>query len=172
MKQKTNSRRQFIQKVSSAGLGLAALSLSAQTASANTTRPGKGTYMGGFIAPKLDTVKIAIIGCGARGGTHYNHTSAFEGTEIVGICDLYEGLCEKAKKKVLSNGKGTRHQNVKLYHGDKTSRTSPVANGNTQLHSLSFPNNGARSVSIRPDSASRKTGTTHFAGSHPDSLRS
>jgi hypothetical protein len=86
---------------------------------ANATHPHKGTYMGGFVAPKLDTIKVAIIRCGARGGTHYNHVSAFEGTEIVGICDLYEDLCEKAKKKVLENGKGTRHLGVKLYHGDK-----------------------------------------------------
>lgn len=76
-------------------------------------------YMGGFIAPKLKNIKVAIIGCGARGGTHYSHLSAFDGTEIVGICDLYKDLAEKAKKKVMANGKGERHQNVKLYTGDK-----------------------------------------------------
>ena len=100
MKSKTNSRRNFLQKVSGAGLGLAALSMTAQ----KSGPASKGKYMGGFIAPKLDTVKIAIIGCGARGGTHYSHLSAFEGTEVVGICDLYEDLGEKAKAKVLSNG--------------------------------------------------------------------
>lgn len=84
---------------------------------ASDRQPGS-KYMGGFVAPKLDTVKVAIIGCGSRGGTHYSHLSAFEGTEFVGICDLYKDLAEKAKKRVLTNGKG-RHTNVKLYHGDK-----------------------------------------------------
>lgn len=119
MKSHTHNRRAFIQKVSGAGLGLAALSLNANNTNANEHMPRNGSYMGGFVAPKLDTVKIAIIGCGARGGTHYNHLSAFEGTEIVGICDLYVDLCEKAKTKVLQNGAGTRHRDVKLYHGDK-----------------------------------------------------
>ncbi|MDG1241396.1 MAG: hypothetical protein P8P52_02425 [Opitutae bacterium] len=32
-------------------------------------------------------MKLAISGCSARGGTHYNQLSAFKGTEIVGICD-------------------------------------------------------------------------------------
>ena len=74
--------------------------------------------MGDFAAPKLKNIKVAIIGCGARGGTHYSQLSAFEGTEIVGICDLYKDLAEKAKKRVIQNGKG-RHTGVKLYHGDK-----------------------------------------------------
>ncbi len=119
MNQETNSRRNFIKTIGGAGAGLAAVNMIAQTANAAPSRPSGAKYMGGFIAPKLKKIKVAIIGCGARGGTHYNHVSAFEGTEIVGICDLYEDLCEKAKKKVLANGKGKRHQNVKLYHGDK-----------------------------------------------------
>ena len=128
MKPKTNSRRNFLQKVSGTGLGLAALSLATtRTANANAHRPSKGKYMGGFIAPKLDTIKVAIIGCGARGGTHYSHVSTFEGTEIVGICDLYEDRCQKAKTKVLENGKGSRHQNVKLYFGDKYAYKKMIA---------------------------------------------
>lgn len=119
MTKKTNSRRDFIQKVSGAGLGLAALGMTTNSAQAMANPARTGKYMGDFIAPTLDTVKVAIIGCGARGGTHYSHLSAFEGTEFVAICDLHQDLAERAKKKVLENGKGTRHQNVKLYTGDK-----------------------------------------------------
>lgn len=111
---KTDNRRNFLKMLGAAGTGFAAL----QSASAQPSRLRGAKYMGDFIAPKLDTVKIAIIGCGARGGTHYSHLSAFEGTEIVGICDLHQDLAERAKKKVLENGKG-RHTNVKLYTGDK-----------------------------------------------------
>jgi predicted dehydrogenase len=117
MKSSKHSRRNFIKTLSGVTTGLAVTSASARAT--DPARPEKSKYMGGFIAPKLDKIKVAIIGCGARGGTHYNHVSAFEGTEFVGICDLYQDLAERAKKKVLANGKGTRHQNVKLYTGDK-----------------------------------------------------
>lgn len=116
MKSSKHSRRNFIKTLSGVTTGLAVTSASARAT--DPARPEKSKYMGGFIAPKLKTIKVAIIGCGARGGTHYSHLSAFEGTEFVGICDLHQDLAEKAKKKVLTNGKG-RHQNVKLYTGDK-----------------------------------------------------
>jgi predicted dehydrogenase len=119
MNTETNSRRNFIKTIGGAGAGLATMSLIAKAANSAPARPSGAKYLGGFVAPKLDTIKVAIIGCGARGGTHYNHVSAFEGTEFVGICDLHQDLCERAKKKVLANGKGKRHQNVKLYYGDK-----------------------------------------------------
>jgi predicted dehydrogenase len=119
MKPPRNSRRDFLQKVSGTGLGLAAMGLAPQTANAKAVPASKGKYMGGFIAPKLDTIKIAIIGCGSRSGTHVKHLSSFEGTEIVGLCDLHEDLVEKANQKVIQAGKGLRHKNAKLYFGDK-----------------------------------------------------
>lgn len=119
MTQTNNSRRNFIKTISGASAGLAAASVAAKAANNPPSRPAGAKYMGDFIAPKLKTIKVAIIGCGARGRTHYNHVSAFEGTEIVGICDIYPDLAKKAKLKVLRNGAGKRHQNVKLYTGDK-----------------------------------------------------
>lgn len=120
MNDETNTRRKFLKTIGGVGAGLSAATALGHAAKNDTpTRLTGAQYMGDYIAPKLDTIKVAIIGCGARGGTHYNHVSAFEGTEFVGICDLYEDLCQRAKKKVLANGKGKRHQNVKLYHGDK-----------------------------------------------------
>lgn len=120
MNEKTNTRRKFLKTIGGIGAGLSAASTLGRAAKDDTqTRPDGALYMGDFIAPKLKTVKVAIIGCGARGGTHFSHLSAFEGTEFVGICDLHEDLCQRAKKKILANGKGTRHLKVKLYHGDK-----------------------------------------------------
>lgn len=119
MNEDNNSRRKFLKTLGGVGAGLTAANAFANTAGNTPARLSGAQYMGDFVAPKLDTIKVAIIGCGARGGTHFNHVSAFEGTEFVGICDLYEDACQRAKKKVLANGKGTRHQNVKLYHGDK-----------------------------------------------------
>lgn len=97
----------------------AAASITAiSSASAISERSKGAKYMGGFIAPKLDKIKIAIIGCGARAATHYHHLSAIPNTEIVGICDLYHDRAQKAKNKVLAND-ATRHANVKIYAGDK-----------------------------------------------------
>jgi len=120
MNDNTNSRRKFLKTLGGVGAGLTAARAIANTNEGNTpTRATGAKYMGDFIAPKLKTIKVAIIGCGARGGTHYPQLSAFEGTEFVGICDLHQDLAERAKKKVLANGKGERHKNVKLYTGDK-----------------------------------------------------
>ncbi len=119
---KNTNRREFLKNATAAAAttvaGTAAI-ISSTKLSAAPARATGGKYMGGFAAPKLKKIKVAIIGCGARGGTHYSHLSAFEGTEFVGICDLYEDRAERAKGKVLANGKGERHQNVKLYTGDK-----------------------------------------------------
>lgn len=120
MKDNSNSRRKFLKTLGGVGAGLtAARTFAGPQGTGSPTRLEGAQYMGGFIAPKLKTVKVAIIGGGARGRTHYSQLSAFEGTEFVGICDLYPDLAEKAKKKVLANGKGKRHQQVKLYSGDQ-----------------------------------------------------
>lgn len=117
MKNKTNTRREFLQKFSGAGLGLAALGSAPLSSSAMAKRPPSAKYMGGFVAPKLDTIKVAFIGCGARSGTHISHLATFEGTEVVGICDLYQDLAEGAKARAIKSGGGERHKNIKLYYG-------------------------------------------------------
>ncbi len=82
------------------------------------SRTAGARYMGGFVAPKLEKVKIAVIGVGARGPTHLSHAAAAVGTEIVGICDLYEDVCKRGKEMALQ-ADPERHKNVKLYFGDE-----------------------------------------------------
>jgi predicted dehydrogenase len=74
--------------------------------------------MGDFAAPKLDTVRVAMIGVGARGSGHTKRLANIEGTEIVAISDLYEDYVMRAKGFCDEAGKGERHTNIKLYHGD------------------------------------------------------
>jgi predicted dehydrogenase len=107
------TRRSFLKTASAVGAGLASLS----SASGDRERPASARYMGGFTAPKLEEIKVAIIGVGARGGTHVAHLSALEGTEIVAVCDLYEDLAERAKKTILATD-AERHGKLKLYTGD------------------------------------------------------
>lgn len=113
-----NPRRNFIKALSGFTAGFAALPALANAQSTAPSRAAGAKYMGDFIAPKLEKVKVAIIGVGARGPTHYAHAAACEGTEFVGVCDIYEDLCERAKASILK-ADPERHKNVKTYFGDK-----------------------------------------------------
>jgi predicted dehydrogenase len=72
--------------------------------------------MGGFAAPKIDTVRIAIIGVGARGSGHAKQLASIEGTEIVAISDLYEDWVDRSVANCVEAGKG-RHQSIARYFG-------------------------------------------------------
>lgn len=100
--------------MTAAGAGIASIT----SASAYADLPKGSQYMGGFIAPKLDKIRIAIIGTGSRGKTHYHHLSSIKNTEFVGICDLHQDRAERAKKIILENDP-KRHAKTKIYAGDK-----------------------------------------------------
>ncbi|MCK0156134.1 Gfo/Idh/MocA family oxidoreductase [Cellulophaga sp. F20128] len=111
-------RRDFLKKSSIAGAGMALLPnfLGANTFNTSSTAFG-AQYMGDFVAPKLDTVRCAFIGVGARGSGHATRVASIEGTEVVAISDLYEDLANRTAKNCLEKGGGTRHQNIAIYTG-------------------------------------------------------
>jgi predicted dehydrogenase len=82
-------------------------------------RPYHAQYMGDFAAPKLDTIRFAFIGVGARGSGHVRRMASIEGTEIVAICDLHKDLVTKSVAQCGEIGKGERHASVSSYHGDE-----------------------------------------------------
>ncbi|WP_149303230.1 Gfo/Idh/MocA family protein [Pareuzebyella sediminis] len=110
-----SNRRNFIKKTSLVGAGIALTPNLSKANLFSTNRPSEAVYMGGFAAPKLDTVRIAFIGVGARGSGHASQFAAIEGTEVVAICDLYDDLAKKSEKVCKEHGKGERHKNIKLY---------------------------------------------------------
>lgn len=112
-----NGRRRFLKQLGGLGAGLTAAGAVVRAQGNTPPSPAGATYMGGYRAPKLDKVKVAVIGVGARGPTHLAHAAAAEGTEFVGICDLYEDACNNMKNRVLQ-ADPERHKNVKLYFGD------------------------------------------------------
>jgi predicted dehydrogenase len=75
--------------------------------------------MGGATAPPLPIVRCALIGVGARGSQHAIQLAAIPGTEIVAISDLYQDLAEKSARQCHNLGKGERHQDIALFHGDE-----------------------------------------------------
>ena len=112
-----SNRRDFLKKTSIAGVGLALLPSFMNANTFGSSTAFKSKYMGGFTAPKLETVRCAFIGVGARGSGHTSHIATIEGTEIVAICDLYEDLAEKSATRCKSIGKEKRHQDIALYTG-------------------------------------------------------
>lgn len=106
-------RRSFLKKLGGLTAALSALPtvLGAQSA---PPRAAGAKYMGGFIAPKLDKVRIAFIGVGARGTGHATQLASIEGTEVVAISDLYEDLAKRSEQRVVAKG-----HKPKIYFGQE-----------------------------------------------------
>lgn len=112
-----NNRRDFIKKSGLAGLGLAGTGLLAAKNNEISSRHYKSGRtqlhnMSGFAAPKIDTVRVGIIGLGQRGPGAVNRLSKIQGVEIKALCDIRPEKAQKAKESL----KGTHHQ-PDLYSG-------------------------------------------------------
>jgi predicted dehydrogenase len=110
-------RRDFLKALGGITAGIAAFSsFSSSKGQENGTlgRPSQSKYMGDFAAPKLEKVKVAIIGVGARGSGHAAQLASLKGVDFVGICDLIEDRAKNAEAKVVEAG----HQ-PKVYFGEE-----------------------------------------------------
>ncbi|MBT3793805.1 MAG: Gfo/Idh/MocA family oxidoreductase [Pelagibacteraceae bacterium] len=114
---KNFNRRKFIKTTTMSAAVLTAASTLASCTDNNIESISKGLYMGGFSAPKLDTVRVAFIGVGARGSGHLRSLASLEGVEVVAISDLYEDYCIRSSKVASEIGKGERHNNIAQYWG-------------------------------------------------------
>lgn len=116
---KNINRRNFIRKTSMAGAAIAIAPSIANASSSFIERPYNAKYMGDFAAPKLETVRAAFIGVGARGPGHLKFIAQLPGTEVVAISDLYQDSVERWGAKAKEIGGGKRHKKIKLYHGNE-----------------------------------------------------
>lgn len=114
-----NRRREFLKSTGLAGLGL--FGAGSAFAEEFQTLPLEAKYganriqsfnMSGFAAPKIDTVRVGIVGLGQRGPGAVDRLSKIEGVEIKALCDLLPERAEKAKKSL----EGTPHS-PELYSG-------------------------------------------------------
>ena len=108
-------RRRFLKTTAISSAFLATNKLNAEI----TTSQSKGKYMGDFIAPRLDKIKIALIGVGYRGQGHIKRFGSIENTEIVAISDLHEVNISKGLSIINSLKTSENHKNVKTYWGDE-----------------------------------------------------
>lgn len=113
---KNIGRRNFLKKTS---LSAASLYLAGSVGcSEKENNLSGGKYMGDFSASKLDTVRIALIGVGARGSGHAKQLASIEGTEIVAIADVYEDLVDRSVTSCKAIG-NERHGDIGRYFGDE-----------------------------------------------------
>lgn len=114
-----NRRREFLKSTGLAGLGL--FGAGSTLAGDFQTLPAEAKYgasrvqsfnMCGFAAPKIETVRVGMVGLGQRGPGAVDRLSKIEGVEIKALCDLRPEMAEKAKKSL----EGTPH-NPELYSG-------------------------------------------------------
>lgn len=73
-----------------------ARNIAAQNAAAVAPRPAGSVYMGGFRAPAIECVRVAVIGLGERGMPQTEHFAAIPNCEVVGVCDVYGDATKKA----------------------------------------------------------------------------
>ncbi|MEI6654079.1 MAG: Gfo/Idh/MocA family oxidoreductase [Verrucomicrobiota bacterium] len=98
------ARRDFLKTLGGLSAAMAAFPAFARAQAAGPTRPAKAKYMGDFAAPKLDKVKVAIIGVGARGSGHAAQLATLDGVELVAICDLRESAAKASHADVSRTG--------------------------------------------------------------------
>ena len=64
---------------------------------------GKASLVG-FAAPKLEKIRVAVIGTGGRGGAAVHRLCNVPGVEVVALCELDEGKAKRHQQKLKKNG--------------------------------------------------------------------
>ncbi|MEE0916826.1 MAG: Gfo/Idh/MocA family oxidoreductase [Bacteroidales bacterium] len=78
-------------------------------------RPKGQTHVVGLVAPKIDTVRIGIIGLGMRGISAVERFIHIPGVEIKALCDIRGELCQRAEQTLTNAGK----EKPTSYYGDE-----------------------------------------------------
>jgi predicted dehydrogenase len=103
----SSNRRQFIRNLT---LGSGAVATGFKTnAEENASmiwkpREAQAFNMCGYAAPKMDKVRIGIIGLGMRGPGAVERMCFIEGAEVVALCDKFPDRVEKAQEILVKAG--------------------------------------------------------------------
>ncbi len=98
------TRRKFLRNIS-LGAGALATGLEASAGMPAANAPKPRFNMCGYAAPKLDKVRIGIIGLGQRGSGAVERLSYIDGVEITALCDKFPDRVEKAQKTLAKTGR-------------------------------------------------------------------
>ena len=89
-------RRDFLRVAGAAGATVASGGMSTIANAIEVSQPAE-QYVP-FSAPKLDTVRVAFIGVGARGSGHVEQMLSIEGVKVVAICDSHKPTANASAK--------------------------------------------------------------------------
>lgn len=94
-----DSRRDFLKKVTAAaGAGMVVNSI-------DLAAKGKDPVnMSGYAAPRLETVRVGVIGLGMRGSEAVRRLSFIDGLKIVAVCDKLMDRADAAVAKLQESG--------------------------------------------------------------------
>src|SRR5690242_13505414 len=104
------SRRDFLKTVTAAGAGLGLGGLmAAKSADAAdvppATPPQAGKSVMDLRVPKMDRVRVAFIGVGARGSGHVGTLMSLEGVDVTAICDNHQPSLDRAVNNVVKHNR-------------------------------------------------------------------
>ena len=102
----STNRRSFIRNVAlGSGAIVSAIPENGFAASEAAMPVAPSTFnMCGYAAPKLPTVRVAVIGLGMRGPGAVDRLSYIDGVEIKALCDKYPERVDKAQKILTKKG--------------------------------------------------------------------
>ncbi|MDD4107360.1 MAG: Gfo/Idh/MocA family oxidoreductase, partial [Prolixibacteraceae bacterium] len=109
-----NERREFIKKTGLLGIALAGSGLVGHSGEKAELDQFPGSHsqkfnMHGYVAPKLDVVRAAVIGLGNRGSGTVRRLASIEGVEIKALCDVREEKVKKAADMIRPFGQNPDH---------------------------------------------------------------
>ena len=100
------NRRNFLRLAGMAGAGMMVNSGQSQNPNPFKKTHDQTFNMHGYAAPKLDTVRVGLIGIGSRGSGTAQRLANIEGVEIKALCDLIPGNVSAA----IDSIKDLRHK--------------------------------------------------------------
>ncbi len=104
------NRKKFLKSITLGGMAASGISAFAKVKNrlspeepgdyGTTAQKEQHFNMCGFAAPKIETVRIGIIGLGQRGSEAVERLSYIDGVEIVALCDKYPDRVARAQKSL------------------------------------------------------------------------
>jgi len=86
----SSNRRKFLRQFAAGSSLLAVGDPAMASLIQEQTPPSSANFnMCGYAAPKLEVVRVGIVGLGMRGSDAVERLSDIEGVEIVALCDKY-----------------------------------------------------------------------------------
>ena len=101
-----NNRRDFLKIAGMAGAGLALGTGEVKSKNSYEGRSQQKFNMHGYAAPKLEKIRVGLVGVGSRGSGTLRRLASIDGVEIKALCDINADYLKKASEAL----KGTPHQ--------------------------------------------------------------